>query len=146
MSDSANKLPVLTDEQRRANLEKATAVRKERKALLDLVRQGSVTFEQASADPRYWRIPVVRLLIAVPGIGKMKATQLQGLGHVPACDISLFRGGHIRLCRRHGSTPLSLAGEGAAASSPSYLIDSISRIGFHAFPTPHLFDSFPSFM
>lgn len=76
MSDSANKLPVLTDKQRRANLEKATAVRKERKALLDLVRQGSVTFEQASADPRYWRIPVVRLLIAVPGIGKMKATQL----------------------------------------------------------------------
>lgn len=66
MSDSANKLPVLTDEQRRANLEKATAVRKERKALLDLVRQGSVTFEQASADPKYWRIPVVRLLIAVP--------------------------------------------------------------------------------
>ena len=44
--------------------------------MLDLVRQGSVTFEQASADPRYWRIPVVRLLIAVPGIGKMKATQL----------------------------------------------------------------------
>lgn len=42
MSDSANKLPALTDEQRRANLEKATAVRKERKALLDLVRQGSV--------------------------------------------------------------------------------------------------------
>lgn len=39
MSDSANKLPALTDEQRRANLEKATAVRKERKALLDLVRQ-----------------------------------------------------------------------------------------------------------
>lgn len=76
MSDSANKLPVMTDEQRCENLEKATAVRKERKALLDLVRQGSVTFEQASADPRYWRIPVVRLLIAVPGIGKAKATQL----------------------------------------------------------------------
>lgn len=76
MSDSANKLPALTDEQRRANLEKATAVRKERKALLDLVRQGSVTFEQASADPKYWRIPVVRLLVAVPGVGKTKATQL----------------------------------------------------------------------
>lgn len=76
MADSANTLPVLTDEQRRKNLEKAAAVRKERKVLLDLVRDGSVTFEQASADPRYWRIPVVRLLIAVPGIGKMKATQL----------------------------------------------------------------------
>lgn len=34
MSDSANKLPVMTDEQRRENLEKATAVRKERKAFL----------------------------------------------------------------------------------------------------------------
>ncbi|WP_147336093.1 hypothetical protein [Collinsella sp. AF20-14LB] len=104
MSDSANKLPALTDEQRRANLEKATAVRKERKALLDLVRQGSVTFS--------------------------------------ACDISLFRGGHIRLCRRHGPAPLSLAGEGAAASSPSYLIDSISRVGVHAFPTPPLLTPF----
>ena len=58
------------------NLEKAAAVRRERKALLDLVREGSVTFEQASADPRYWRIPVVRLLIAIPGVGKAKATQL----------------------------------------------------------------------
>lgn len=76
MSDTASKLPVLTDEQRRANLEKAAAVRKERKVLLDLVRDGSVTFEQASADPKYWRIPVVRLLIAVPGVGKAKATQL----------------------------------------------------------------------
>lgn len=76
MSDTASKLPVMTDEQRRENLEKAAAARKERKALLDLVRQGSVTFEQASADPKYWRIPVVRLLIAVPGIGKAKATQL----------------------------------------------------------------------
>lgn len=76
MADSANTLPVLTDEQRRKNLEKAAAVRKERKVLLDLVRDGSVTFEQASADPRYWRIPVVRLLIAVPGVGKAKATQL----------------------------------------------------------------------
>ena len=66
MADSANTLPVLTDEQRRKNLEKAALVRKERKALLDLVRGGSVTFEQASADPRYWRIPVVRLLIAIP--------------------------------------------------------------------------------
>ena len=76
MADSANTLPVLTDEQRRKNLEKAALVRKERKALLELVRGGSVTFEQASADPRYWRIPVVRLLIAIPGVGKAKANQL----------------------------------------------------------------------
>lgn len=176
MSDSANKLPVMTDEQRRENLEKATAVRKERKALLDLVRQGSVTFEQASADPKYWRIPVVRLLIAVPGIGKAKAMpahgpswhrpesssqgprlpparlhhrpspRIQGLSHALICGARVFRGGHISLCCRHGPAPLSLAGEGAAASSSSYLIDSISWVGSHAFPTPHLFDSFPSFM
>lgn len=76
MSDSADKLPVLTEEQRRENLEKAAAARRERKALLDLVREGTVSFEEASADPKYWRIPVVRLLIAVPGIGKAKATQL----------------------------------------------------------------------
>lgn len=76
MADSANTLPALTDEQRRMNLEKAAAARKERKTLLDLVRGGSVTFEQASADSRYWRIPVVRLLIAIPGVGKAKATQL----------------------------------------------------------------------
>lgn len=76
MASSTNTLPVLTDEQRRKNLEKAAAARKERKALLDLVREGTVSFEKASADPKYWRIPVVRLLIAVPGIGKAKATQL----------------------------------------------------------------------
>lgn len=76
MADSANSLPVLTDEQRRRNLEKAAAVRKERKALLDLVREGAVSFEKASADPKYWRIPVVRLLVAVPGVGKAKANQL----------------------------------------------------------------------
>lgn len=76
MADSADTMPVMTDEQRRKNLEKAAAARKERKALLDLVREGSVTFGQASADPRYWRIPVVRLLVAVPGVGKAKATQL----------------------------------------------------------------------
>jgi len=76
MADSVNTLPVMTDEQRRKNLEKASAVRKERKALLDLVREGAVSFEKASADPKYWRIPVVRLLIAVPGVGKAKATQL----------------------------------------------------------------------
>ena len=76
MADSANTLPVLTDEQRRKNLEKAAAVRRERKELLNLVREGTVSFEKASADPKYWRIPVVRLLIAVPGVGKAKATQL----------------------------------------------------------------------
>ena len=76
MADSVNTLPVMTDEQRRKNLEKAAAARRERKALLDLVREGTVSFEKASADPKYWRIPVVRLLIAVPGVGKAKATQL----------------------------------------------------------------------
>lgn len=76
VADSADTMPVMTDEQRRKNLEKAAAARKERKALLDLVREGSVTFRQASADPRYWRIPVVRLLVAVPGVGKAKAAQL----------------------------------------------------------------------
>lgn len=40
MADSVNTLPVMTDEQRRKNLEKAAAARKERKALLDLVREG----------------------------------------------------------------------------------------------------------
>lgn len=84
MSDSADKLPVLTEEQRRENLEKAAAARRERKALLDLVRCGSVTFEQASVDPRYRRVPVVRLLVAVPGIGKARATQLMaGAGIAP---------------------------------------------------------------
>lgn len=42
MADSVNTLPVMTDEQRRKNLEKAAAARRERKALLDLVREGTV--------------------------------------------------------------------------------------------------------
>lgn len=76
MAESANALPTLTDEQRRENLVKAAEARRERKALLDMVRERSITFEQATADPRYGRIPVVRLLVAVPGIGKTKATAL----------------------------------------------------------------------
>ena len=146
MADSANTLPVLTDEQRRKNLEKAALVRKERKALLDLVRGGSVTFEQASADPRYWRIPVVRLLIAIPGVGKAKANQLmteagqgtrlptarihhrapfdsRGLSDARDWIASLFGGGNNLLCRRHRPASLSLAGEGAAV--PSLIFDLI---------------------
>lgn len=46
MADSANTLPVMTDEQRRKNLEKAAAARKERKVLLDLVREGTISFER----------------------------------------------------------------------------------------------------
>lgn len=168
MADSANTLPVMTDEQRRKNLEKAAAARRERKALLDLVREGTVSFEKASADPKYWRIPVVRLLIAVPGVGKAKATQLmteagvsptrssqgtrlpsarihhreppesRSLNHVSARVASLFGGGYSLLCRRHCPASLPLAGEGAAVPSRSSWI---LILLFH-----RVFPSFPTFL
>lgn len=113
MADSADTLPVMTDEQRRKNLKKAAAVRRERKALLDLVREGSVTFGQASADPRYWRIPVVRLLVAVPGVGKAKAAQLMTeAGVSPSPD-------NRRYARRGGPCLNSIASRTPFLPSPT---------------------------
>ena len=74
MQDST--LPKITDEQRRLNLEKAVRVRAERKALLDRIADGELTFAEAIEDPTASRIPVRRVVMAVPGWGKAKTKAL----------------------------------------------------------------------
>lgn len=72
----ANKLPKITDAQRKANLEKAMRARTERHAFLERVASGELTFAEAVSDPIAARIPVRRLVMAVPGWGKAKTEAL----------------------------------------------------------------------
>ncbi|MFH0246356.1 integration host factor, actinobacterial type [Streptomyces sp. HK10] len=71
-------LPSLTPEQRAAALEKATAVRKQRAAVLDDLKQGKRTLEEVlTTDSEVIaKIKVRRLLEALPGIGKIRADQI----------------------------------------------------------------------
>lgn len=71
-------LPVLTDDQRAGALAKAVAARKARADALGLVRDGTVTIPQvlASTDSPLLQAPVRQVLLAVPGIGAVKADSM----------------------------------------------------------------------
>ncbi len=72
--------PKLTDEQRRAALEKAAAARRTRAEIKELLRTGSLSLaevlERAETDKTIAGIKVSSLLIAMPGMGKIKAKRL----------------------------------------------------------------------
>ena len=71
-------LPQLTDEQRKAALEKAAAARHARAELRDNIKSGKVTLEQVldSDDPIANRMKVSALIESLPGYGKAKATKI----------------------------------------------------------------------
>lgn len=71
-------LPVLTPEMRAVALEKAAAARRERSAALAEVKKGAlpVATVLAGEDPRLQRAKVRQVLLAVPGIGAVKADRL----------------------------------------------------------------------
>lgn len=72
-------LPKLTDEERRAALEKAAKARKERAELRDKLKAGEVTLEEVLAksdDPVIARMKVSMLIESLPGYGKAKAAKL----------------------------------------------------------------------
>lgn len=66
-------VPQLTDEQRRAALVKAAEARAQRKAFLEDIRDGKLTFaaalQRADADPVLARTKVETVLKAVPRVG-----------------------------------------------------------------------------
>jgi hypothetical protein len=72
--------PKLTDEQRRAALVKAAAARRTRAEVKELLRTGSLSLaevlERADSDDVVAGIKVNSLLVAVPGMGKIKAKRL----------------------------------------------------------------------
>ena len=72
--------PALTDEQRKAALEKAAASRKARAEVKEKLKAGSVTFaelcEQAPNDDVVGKMKVLSVLESLPRVGKVKARNL----------------------------------------------------------------------
>lgn len=71
-------LPQLTDEQRKAALEKAAQARHERAELREKIKSGKVTLEDVldSDDPIASRMNVSTLIESLPGYGKAKAAKI----------------------------------------------------------------------
>ncbi|WP_077597895.1 integration host factor, actinobacterial type [Olsenella urininfantis] len=71
-------LPQLTDEQRKAALEKAAAARHERAELRDKIKKGETTLQDVldSEDPIASRMKVSALIESLPGYGKAKAAKI----------------------------------------------------------------------
>ncbi|MCJ7826733.1 MAG: hypothetical protein MUP36_00610 [Demequinaceae bacterium] len=78
--NGAPRIPALTAEQRRAALEKATAVRMRRKAFKDEVANGThgmaAAIALAKADETLSGIKTVDLLRCLPGVGPRRAATL----------------------------------------------------------------------
>ena len=71
-------LPELTDEQRKAALDKAAAARHARAELREQIKKGEVTVEEVlnSDDPIASRMKVSTLIESLPGYGKAKASKI----------------------------------------------------------------------
>lgn len=72
-------LPQLTDEQRKAALEKAAAARKARAELREELKSGKVSLAEVLSkvdDPTVARMKVSALIESLPGYGKAKAAKL----------------------------------------------------------------------
>jgi signal recognition particle GTPase len=71
-------LPQLTDEQRKAALEKAAQARHERAELREKIKKGEISLEDVldSEDPIACRMKVSALIESLPGYGKAKATKI----------------------------------------------------------------------
>ena len=71
-------LPTLTDEQRKAALEKAAQARHARAELREKVKTGKVSLKEVldSPDPIAERMKVSALIKSLPGYGKAKAAKI----------------------------------------------------------------------
>jgi transposase len=73
-------LPQLTEEQRAAALEKAAAARRARAELKERLKRGGTTLKdvlaQSDSDEVLGKMKVTALLEALPGVGKVRATQI----------------------------------------------------------------------
>ena len=71
-------LPQLSDEQRKAALEKAAAARHARAELRDKIKKGEISLEEVldSEDPIASRMKVSALIESLPGYGKAKAARI----------------------------------------------------------------------
>lgn len=73
-------MPTITPEQRAEALLKATLVRKERAAIKDRLKSGTVTLadviKNAETDEVAAKTKVSELLTSIPGVGKVRAAQI----------------------------------------------------------------------
>ncbi len=71
-------LPQLTDEQRKAALEKAAKARHERAQLREDIKTGKVSLQEVleSENPIATRMKVSALIESLPGYGKAKASKI----------------------------------------------------------------------
>ena len=71
-------LPQLSDEQRKAALEKAAAARHERAELREKIKKGEISLEEVlhSENPIATRMKVSALIESLPGYGKAKAAKI----------------------------------------------------------------------
>lgn len=79
-------LPQLTDEQRKAALEKAAQARHERAELREKIKNGEVSLSEVleSENPIASRMKVSALIESLPGYGKAKAARIMDeLGIAP---------------------------------------------------------------
>lgn len=80
-----NTLPTLTDEQKLANLKKASQARHERGEAKAALKSGAMSIAEALDDARLQRAKVFEVLRSIPGIGKTKAeVAMQQLGISPS--------------------------------------------------------------
>lgn len=66
-------LPQMTDEQRRAALEKAAVARVERGKIRSQIKSGELKPKEAIDLPYAKKMRVLQFLMALPGVGKAKA-------------------------------------------------------------------------
>ncbi|MCI6273926.1 MAG: integration host factor, actinobacterial type [Tractidigestivibacter sp.] len=69
-------IPELTDEQRRENLRRAAAARREKAGLLHALKDGEAALAEVLDDPRAERIRVEALIRALPGYGRARSEGL----------------------------------------------------------------------
>lgn len=81
-------VPQLSDDARKAALEKAKAARAERAKVRDELKSGKITLKQLLAkkdDPVIGRMPVKTMIETLPGYGKAKAEKIMNeLGIAPS--------------------------------------------------------------
>ena len=78
-------IPQLTQEERKAALEKAKAARIKRAQVREDLKSGKITIEQALAmknDPVVGRMKVLTLIETRPGYGKAKAEKVMAEVHI----------------------------------------------------------------
>ena len=79
-------LPKMTEEQRKAALEKAAETRRARSEVREQLKAGKMTAKQAldrRSDPIYGKIKVTQFIQSFPGFGKAKAEKIMAEIGIP---------------------------------------------------------------